>query len=93
MATRVVFRLNSAGIREMLKEPAMQAEMHRRAENVAAAARSSAPVESGAYRDSIVVTDEQQPTRAVSHVGATVDYAPILEARLGVLGRSLDAAR
>lgn len=91
MATRVV--INSIGIREMLKSPAVAAEMHRRAENVASAARAAAPVETGAYKASIIVTDEEQPSRAVSHVGATVDYAPILESRLGVLGRALDSAR
>jgi hypothetical protein len=93
MATSVRFKLNSAGIREMLKSSGIAADMHRRAEQVAAAARSSAPVESGDYKASIVVTDEQQPTRAVSHVGATVEYAPIIESALGVLARSLDAAR
>lgn len=93
MATRILIRLNGGGIREMLKSQGIAQEMHRRAENVAAAARSHAPVESGAYKASIVVTDELQPTRAVSHVGATVDYAPIVESRLGVLARALDSAR
>jgi hypothetical protein len=93
MATSVRFKLNSAGMREMLKSSGIAADMHRRAEQVAAAARSSAPVESGDYRASIIVTDEMQATRAVSTVGATVEYAPIVEARLGVLGRALDAAR
>lgn len=93
MATSVVFRLRGEGIREMLKSPGIAADMHRRAEQVASAARSAAPVETGAFQASIVVTDEQQPTRAVAHVGATVDYAAIVEANTGVLARSLDAAR
>jgi hypothetical protein len=93
MPTSIRFKLNSAGVREMLKSQGIAADMHRRAEQVAAAARSNAPVESGNLQASIVVTDEIQPTRAVSHVGATVGYAPIIEAATGFLARSLDAAR
>jgi hypothetical protein len=89
----VRFVIRGAGIREVLKSEGVAADMHRRAEQVAAAMRANAPVESGALQASIVVTDEMQPTRAVSHVGATVHYAPIIEAATGFMNRSLDAAR
>lgn len=89
-ATRVV--LNHVGMGQMLKSSGVAAEMHRRAENVAAAARGDSHDDTGAYQNSITVIDEIHPTRAVSHVSADVEYAPILEAKYGILGRALDAA-
>lgn len=88
--TKVV--LNSAGIAELLKDVGVRAELHRRGEQVAEAARASAPVETGAYRDSIVVVDGESPSRAHVRIGATVQYAAVVELRTGNMARSLDAA-
>lgn len=62
-----------------------------RAARALAAAKSSAPVDSGAYRASLHL--EQATTdRAVTRVVADVDYALVIEARTGNLSRALDAA-
>lgn len=87
--TKVV--LHSSGVKAMLTSSGVASDMQARAERVADAARSAAPVASGAYRDSIeaytVTTD-----RAVGRAGAGVEYAFIVEAAHGVLARALDAA-
>jgi hypothetical protein len=84
---------NGRGIVAMMKEPGIANDMRRRAENVAAAARASAPVDTGAYQASIHVEMETHPARAAAHVVASDWKAHILEARLGILARALDAAR
>lgn len=74
--------LNSGGVRDLVTE---------RAERALSAARASAPVASGAYRESLRV--EQATTdRAVARVVADVDYAMVVEAKTGNLARALDAA-
>jgi hypothetical protein len=84
-------KLNSGGMREILNGPAMERDMLRRARQAADAARDSAPVESGEYRDSIhaevVHTD-----RAVGRVYADAPHALVVEAKTSNLGRSIDAA-
>lgn len=87
--TRV--ELNSAGVRELLNDSGVRAELERRAERVAAAARATAPVATGAYRDSIHVTTGRTD-RAEARVVAPVPHAMLVEAKTGNLARSLDAA-
>lgn len=89
-ATRV--KLNHPGMRELLHSAGVRADMDRRARVVAAAARSTAPVVSGAYRASITVTDDTTD-RAVARVFADIYYALSVEAGHRTLGRALDAAR
>ena len=84
-------KLRSAGMREILNGPAMERDMLRRAERAADAARSSAPVESGQYRDSIRATVEHTD-RAVGRVYADAPHALVVEAKTRTLGRSIDAA-
>lgn len=91
MAVRV--RLNSAGMRALLKAPGVQTDLLARGQRVAAAARASAPVESGAYRDGIDVEVDEHPSRVAVHVGTSVDYGMKVEANHGTLARALDAAR
>lgn len=86
-------KLNRGGIRDVLGSDGVRAEVTRRAERVAAAARSAAPVASGEYRGSIRV--EQATTggyRAVARVVAGAPHAGVVEANTGNLARSLDAA-
>lgn len=84
-------KLKSAGVKALLNDPGVRAELTRRAGPVLSAARASAPVESGAYRDSIHI--EQGTTdRAVVRVVASVPYAMTVEASTGNMARSLDAA-
>ena len=88
--TRIV--LNHSGVGQVLKSGPVAAELHRRAEAVAAAARASAPVASGAYLASIEVVDEVHKDRVVSKVVADIGYAMTVEANTGNLSRALDAA-
>lgn len=83
--------LNHAGMRALLHSAGVRADLHARAERVAAAARGVAPVDTGAYRDSIHVTNDTTD-RAVARVNASVDYALAVEADTRTLGRALDAA-
>jgi hypothetical protein len=84
--------LNHAGIASLLKSPEVAAELHRRAERAAAAARASAPVKSGAYLAGIEVVDEVHKDRVVSRVYAKAPDSMFVEANTGNLARSLDAA-
>ena len=84
--------LNHSGVAAVLKSGPVAAELHRRAEAAAAAARVSAPVASGAYLASIKVVDEVHKDRVVSRVVADVGYAMTVEANTGNLARSLDSA-
>ncbi|NHN55775.1 HK97 gp10 family phage protein [Calidifontibacter sp. DB0510] len=64
-------------------------------EKVAARARTTAPVLSGAYRDGIdvqVARDASTGHKTV-RVGSSVAYTMVIEARTGNLARALDAAR
>lgn len=89
MAVKV--RLNSAGMRALLRDPGVRAELTRRAERVLTAAKSGAAVETGAHRDSMHI--EQATTdRAVVRVVADTDHSLVVEARTGNMARALDAA-
>lgn len=84
-------KLNSRGIDELLTSSDVRDELTTRAERALAAARASAPVDTGSYRASLHI--EQDTTdRAVVRVVAGVPYAIIVEADTGTLARALDAA-
>lgn len=89
---RARVRLYHPGMREMLRSSGVAAVLTGKAEQSAAAARASAPVESGTYRDSIRVETDDTGGRARARVVADVDYAMTVEANTGNLLRSLDAA-
>lgn len=59
-----------------------------RAAEVEARAKASAPVDTGAYRDSIHV-ETDHTDRMVKRVIADVDYAMVVEANTGNMARSL----
>ena len=91
MARNIGVKMNGEGIGEVLNSSGVRAELTKRAERVLAAAQSSAPVASGAYRDSLHI--EQDTTdRAVARVVSGDFKGHILEARYGILARALDAA-
>lgn len=82
----------SSGIRELLTSDETRAVLTDKAQAVEAAAKSSAPVASGAYRDSIHI--EQDTTdRAVTRVVSDAPHAFVVQANTGNLARALDAAR
>lgn len=80
--------LDSGGMEALLKSAGVRAVLRARAEQVASRARSTAPVESGEYRDSIRVVSDTTD-RAVERVVATADHAAVVEAKTGNLARSL----
>lgn len=83
--------LNSPGVRALLNDDGVRAELTRRMEPVLGAARGGAPTETGDYRDSIHM--EQATTdRAAVRVVADSDHALAVESRTGNLSRALDAA-
>lgn len=90
MATRV--RLNSRGVKEILNAVATRTDLTLRANRVLSQAQSLAPVASGEYRDSLEVVQDTTD-RAVVRVTARATHGFVVEARLGVLAKSLDAGR
>lgn len=85
------FQRNSRGFDELLKADFIRDDLTRRAEAIAAQARATAPVKTGAYRDSIKVVQDTSD-RAVARVIATDRKAPLVEAKTGNLSRARDAA-
>lgn len=79
-----------AGVGQMLRGAGVAEEVRARAEAVASRARSTAPVTSGAYRDSIRV-ETDITDRVVAHVVADVPYALVVEFATGNLGHAVDA--
>ena len=89
MAARV--KLNHGGMRELLNDAGVRDDLTRRMGPVLNAAAASAPVASGAYRDSLHI--EQATTdRAVVRVVADVPHSFVVQASTGNLARALDAA-
>ena len=78
-------------MKALLRDPGVARDLERRAEQVADAARSSAPVKTGEYRDSIAV-EMGSTDRATAHVVAHDRKSHIIESRTGNLARALDSA-
>lgn len=90
MATKV--KWNDRAVQEYLDgEHGVEDSLERRASRVEQAAKSSAPVASGAYRDSLHV-ETAHTDRMVKRVVSDVPHAFAVEARHGVLAKALDAA-
>lgn len=85
-------RFNDSYIPGLGKSPAVVAIVRAKAEQIAAAARASAPVDTGEYRDSIHVEMESTPYRVVGKVVASSGHAMAVEARTGNLQRALRSA-
>ena len=78
-------------VETMLKSDGVRAVLVGPADRAAAAAKASAPVASGAYRDSIH-RESATTDRAVELVVADVPYARVVESRTGNLARALGGA-
>ena len=85
------FRLNSGGMKALLNDSGVRADLTSRMERVAAAARASAPFETGAYRDGIAIWQDTTD-RAAVRCGSRARHAPLVEAKTGNMARALDAA-
>lgn len=88
---RTKFTLNHSNVGKILKSDGVRRDLTKRAERVLAEAESTAPVESGAYRDGLEIVQETTD-RAVVRVAGTVAYTLRVEAETGNLSRALDAA-
>lgn len=88
----VRFRLKSSGMQDLLTSSEVRDDLTDRAARVLSAAKSSAPVASGTYRDSLRIVQDTTD-RAVVRVVSDVEYAPAVQAKTGNLSRALDAAR
>lgn len=85
------FIFKGSGVEPHLNSAKTRALLTGKAQSVMSAAKSSAPVDSGAYAGSIHI--EQATTdRAAVRVVADVPYAGVVEANTGTLARALDAA-
>ena len=86
MALKIV--LNHGEMAKLLKSDQVRPPLQEIAERVASRARSSAPVATGAYRDSIDV-ESDTTDRAVERVVAHAPHAMAVESRTGNLKRAL----
>ena len=82
------FKLNHAGMAELLKSAGVRSILATKAEAVLAAAKASAPVDSGAYRDGLHI-EHDTTDRAVERVVGGSDHDMIVEANHGTLASSL----
>lgn len=84
--------MNGAGVKEVLNSSEVRDMLTDKAEDVLAAAKASAPVDTGEYRDSLGIVQDTTD-RAVVRVASTAPHGMIVEAKTGNLARALDAAR
>lgn len=84
----VLFKLNSSGIRELLRSEGVQFELKRRADAIAAAANAAAGLDGG-----FVVDNDIGSTRARSVVVTATADAMVAEATDQVLTRAIDHGR
>lgn len=83
------FKLNHGGIQSYLDGGGgVEALLEAKAQEVLARAQASAPVASGAYRESLHV-ETDRTDRMVKRVVADAPYALVVEANTGNLARSL----
>jgi hypothetical protein len=90
---KVRFVVNPRGVQDIMRSEGIGDDLRERADRVVAQARTLAPIDTGAYRNSIKPFVEMHPTRQVAHILSGIFYADIVEAKHRVLGRAIDAAR
>ncbi len=85
-------RLDRRGVRSLLRDPGVRAELRRRAEQVRGRAEATAPRDTGAFAASFRV-DDAITDRAVARVITTDPAGLFKEARFRTMTRALDAAK
>lgn len=88
---RVRTKISNRGMAEMLKSDDVRGLLLPYAERVLAAAKADPHDDTGAYEDALRI-DQDTTDRAVTRIVAGDKKGHILEARYGILARSLDAA-
>lgn len=81
--------INNAFFDKLGREPAVIALVNQKRDQVAAAARAAAPVDSGDYKRGIVTRGKVEKTRYVGLVVATDPKSLLIESQKGVLARAL----
>lgn len=90
---KVTVEFNEGFFDEVLNSAGVRAAVDLAAQRAVSEAKATAPVDSGAYRDSIHVEHEQAQHRQVAKVVADVPYALYVEARTGNLARAIRKAK
>lgn len=89
----VKMKWNEAFFSRLGHSAGVTAILRNKAEEVAARARASAPVDTGEYRNSITVQIKSSATRNVALVVADDPKAMIVESLTGNLARALNAGK
>ncbi|MDR2294688.1 MAG: HK97 gp10 family phage protein [Microbacterium sp.] len=76
-----------------MRDPRVERLQDNAGETVQAKARASAPVDSGDYRDGIVIEHVDAEYRRVTRVVGTDEKTLLIEAKTGNLARALKAAK
>lgn len=87
--TRV--KLNSGGMKSLLNDAGVAADLQSRGQAVLNIARATAPVDTGEYRNSLFLIPATTD-RAVCRIGTSAPHGMIVEWRTGNLAKALDAA-
>lgn len=90
--SKVQVELNGKGVSEMLNASWLEKVLLSHAENGAARARNSAPVDTGDYKSSIFVVADATD-RVVARIGSRARHGMIVEAMTGNLARALGSAK
>ncbi|GAA3947878.1 hypothetical protein [Microbacterium soli] len=82
-------KVNNTFFEELGRSPKVVALVNQVRDQVAAAARASAPVDSGDYKRGIIATGKVEKKRYVGLVVATDPKSLLIESKMGVLARAL----
>ena len=88
---KVKVKLNSPGMKSLLNDAGVRADLTTRMERVLATAKANAPVKSGNYRDGLELVQDSTDRAAVRVVGRA-PHSHLVESRTGNLARALDSA-
>ena len=89
---RVVIKLNSAGMAELLNSPGVGAMLQARAERVLAYQQATVPVATGELQSSLEI-QAHTTDRTTRRIGSfTSDHVLEVQSKTGFLTRSVDAA-
>jgi hypothetical protein len=87
------FKFNPGYFGELGRSPAVVAILVKKANAVAATARSTAGVDTGRYKAGIKVSTRQAAYRTVAVVTATDEKSLIIESKTGNLARALKTSK
>lgn len=86
-------QLNDDWFRSILSSPGVQSLCRAKAEAALAQARATAPVKTGAYRNSLKIVPVKHEYRTTYEVVSDCDHALAVESQRGTLARALRSVR